>query len=133
MNRTHIEHIGLAVNNLEVSISYWEKVFDLKCSSITVLPNQQSRTAFFQFEQTRIQLIEGSAHESPIGQFIEKNDVGILQMVVAGKTSENSSYVTEAIVIKLIDEQSCRDAVNMFNDILYPKLAFGIQDALCEN
>jgi methylmalonyl-CoA/ethylmalonyl-CoA epimerase len=133
MNLTHIEHIGIAVNNLEVSISYWEKVFNVKCSAIAVLSKQQVKTAFFQVGQARIELIESTALESPIRQFIYKDDEGILQMVFEGKKSENSSSVTKAIVIQLIDEQSCKDAVNMFNEILYPELTFNAMIGLCEN
>jgi len=47
MNLSHIEHIGIAVKSLEMSIPYWEKVFELKCYAVEELADQRETTAFF--------------------------------------------------------------------------------------
>ena len=133
MNLTHIEHIGIAVKNLENSISYWEKVLGLKCSAIEIIPEQESRSAFFQVGQTRIELFERTASEYQIGQCIEKNDEGNQYIEFAANYRENPSHVTETIKLLLLDEQSCIDAVEMSFDVFHPKLTYGSLTRLSEN
>lgn len=72
MNLSHIEHIGIAVKSLENSIPYWEKIFGLKCYSIEEVAEQKVKTAFFKVGQTKIELLESTDPEGPIGKFIEK-------------------------------------------------------------
>ena len=54
MNLTHIEHIGIAVANMEEAIAYYEGVLGLKCYKIEEVADQKVKTAFFQIGQTKI-------------------------------------------------------------------------------
>lgn len=76
MNLSHIEHIGIAVKSLEESIPYWENVFGLKCYSVEEVTEQKVKTAFFKIGQTKIELLESTAPDGPIGKFIEKKRRG---------------------------------------------------------
>ena len=77
MELTHIEHIGIAVKNLEESIKYYEDVLGLKCYSVEEVTDQKVKTAFFKVGQTKIELLESTDPEGPIGKFIEKKGEGI--------------------------------------------------------
>ena len=57
MNISHIEHIGIAVNNLEESIKYYEDVLGMKCYSIEEVVDQKVKTAFFLVGNTKIELL----------------------------------------------------------------------------
>ncbi len=72
MELSHIEHIGIAVKNLDESIKYYENVLGLKCYSIEEVADQKVKTAFFKIGQTKIELLESTSPEGPIGKFIEK-------------------------------------------------------------
>lgn len=72
MELTHIEHIGIAVKNLDESIKYYEEVLGLKCYSIEEVADQKVKTAFFKVGQTKLELLESTDPEGPIGKFIEK-------------------------------------------------------------
>ncbi|MFI5237099.1 MAG: VOC family protein, partial [Ignavibacteriales bacterium] len=48
MNLTHIEHIGIAVKNLDATIRFYEEVLNLKCYAVEEVADQKVRTAFFQ-------------------------------------------------------------------------------------
>ncbi|MDE6109736.1 MAG: VOC family protein, partial [Muribaculaceae bacterium] len=73
MEISHIEHIGIAVPSLDEAIPFYEKMLGLKCFAIEEVADQKVRTAFFRVGQTKIELLEGTAPESAICKFIEKN------------------------------------------------------------
>ena len=58
MKVSHIEHLGIAVKNLEEAIPYWENVLGLKCYAIEEVADQKVKTAFFKIGQTKIELNE---------------------------------------------------------------------------
>lgn len=133
MNISHIEHIGIAVKNLEESIQYWEKVFGLKCYAIEEVKDQKVKTAFFMVGQTKIELLESTDPEGPIGKFIEKKGEGIHHMAFAVKDLENALAETEANGIQLIDKQPRKGAEGLHIGFLHPKSTFGVLTELCED
>ena len=87
MNISHIEHIGIAVDNLEESIKYYEEVLGMKCYSIEEVVDQKVKTAFFLVGNTKIELLESTSPEGPIGKFIEKKGQGIHHIAFAVKNA----------------------------------------------
>lgn len=133
MNISHIEHIGIAVKNLEESILYWEKVFGLKCYAVEEVKDQKVKTAFFKVGQTKIELLESTDPEGPIGMFIEKRGEGIHHMAFAVKDLENALIETEAKGIRLIDKEPRKGAEGLHIGFLHPKSTFGVLTELCED
>ena len=91
MKPTHIEHIGIAVKSLEEAIPFYEKVLGLECYAIEEVKDQKVKTAFFIVGQTKIELLESTDPEGPIGKFIEKRGEGIHHLAFA------QPNVTEAL------------------------------------
>jgi methylmalonyl-CoA/ethylmalonyl-CoA epimerase len=133
MNLTHIEHIGIAVKDLNESISYWEKVFGLKCYAVEEVKEQRVKTAFFMIGQTKIELLESTDPEGPIGKFIEKKGEGVHHLAFAVKGIEDALAETEANGIQLIDKTPRKGAEGMDIAFLHPKSTFGVLTELCEN
>jgi methylmalonyl-CoA/ethylmalonyl-CoA epimerase len=133
MNLSHIEHIGIAVKSLEDSISYWENIFGLKCYAIEEVADQRVRTAFFMVGQTKIELLESTDPEGPIGKFIEKKGEGIHHIAFAVGDIENALLEAEGKGIQLIDKQSRKGAEGLSIGFLHPKSTFGVLTELCEN
>lgn len=133
MNLSHIEHIGIAVKSLDISIPYWEKVFGLKCYAVEEVTAQRVKTAFFMVGQTKIELLESTDPEGPIGKFLEKKGEGIHHIAFAVKDIENALAETQANGIQLIDKQSRKGAEGMSIGFLHPKSTFGVLTELCEN
>ena len=77
MELTKIEHIGIAVKNLEESVKFYENVLGLKCYAIEIVEDQQVRTAFFQIGDSKIELLESTQPDGPVAKFIEKRGEGI--------------------------------------------------------
>ena len=132
MNLTHIEHIGIAVKNLDESIKFYEDVFGLKCYAIEEVADQKVKTAFFQIGQTKIELLESTDPEGPIGKFIEKRGEGIHHIAFAAKKLEESLIQLKEKGIKLIDEKPRKGAEGLNIAFLHPKFTFGVLTELCE-
>lgn len=133
MNLSHIEHIGIAVKNLEESIAYWEKVFGLKCYAIEEVPEQKVKTAFFKLGDTKIELLESTDPEGPVGKFIENKGEGVHHIAFAVKDIEKALMETGANGIRLIDKTPRMGAEKMSIGFLHPKSTFGVLTELCEN
>lgn len=133
MNLSHIEHIGIAVKNLEESIPYWEKIFGLKCYSIEEVADQKVKTAFFKVGQTKIELLESTDPEGPIGKFIEKKGEGVHHIAFAVKGLENALAEAEANGIQLIDKTPRKGAEGLHIAFLHPKSTYGVLTELCED
>jgi methylmalonyl-CoA/ethylmalonyl-CoA epimerase len=90
MKISHIEHIGIAVKSLEESIPYYEKVLGLKCYAIEEVKDQKVKTAFFRVGDTKLELLESTDPEGPIGKFIEKKGEGMHHIAFAVKNIEEA-------------------------------------------
>jgi len=132
METTHIEHIGIAVRNLEESIKFYEDTFGLKCYAIEEVKDQKVRTAFFKVGQTKIELLESTEPDGPIGKFIEKRGEGVHHIAFAVKNIESALIETEKKGIQLIDKQPRKGAEGLEIAFLHPKSTFGVLIELCE-
>ena len=133
MKPSHIEHIGIAVSNLEASIDFYEKVFGLKCYNIEEVPEQKVRTAFFMVGQTKIELLESTDPEGPIGKFIEKKGEGIHHIAFAVSNIEEQLKHAEEQGIKLIDSTPRKGAEGLDIAFLHPKSTSGVLIEICED
>lgn len=132
MNITHIEHIGIAVKSLDVAIKYYEDVLGLKCYSVEEVADQKVKTAFFMVGQTKIELLESTSADGPIGKFITKKGEGIHHIAFAIKDLQNSLDEVKSKNILLIDEKPKKGAEGLNIAFLNPKSTFGVLTELCE-
>jgi methylmalonyl-CoA/ethylmalonyl-CoA epimerase len=133
MNLSHIEHIGIAVKNMDEAIKFYEEALGLKCYAIEEVTDQKVKTAFFQIGQTKIELLESTTPEGPIGKFIEKRGEGIHHIAFAANGLESSLEELKSKGIKLIDENPRRGAEGLNIAFLHPKATFGVLTELCEH
>ena len=132
METTHIEHIGIAVRNLEESIKFYEDTFGLKCYAIEEVKDQKVRTAFFKVGQTKIELLESIEPEGPIGKFIEKRGEGVHHIAFAVNNIELALTEIEKKGIQVIDKQPRNGVEELEIAFLHPKSTFGVLIELCE-
>ena len=133
MEITHIEHIGIAVKNLEESIKYYETVLGLKCYAIEEVKDQKVKTAFFMVGQTKIELLESTEPDGPIGKYIEKKGEGIHHLAFATKNLSESLQEVESRGVQLIDKQPRLGAEGLSIAFLHPKSTGGVLTELCEH
>lgn len=133
MNLSHIEHIGIAVKSLEESIPYYENVLGLECYAIEEVPDQKVKTAFFKVGDTKIELLESTDPEGPIGKFIEKRGQGIHHLAFAVNNIEDALSEAADKGVSLIDKVPRRGAEGLDIGFLHPKSTFGVLTEFCED
>lgn len=133
MKPTHIEHIGIAVKDLQTSIRFYEDILGLKCYALEEVVDQKVKTAFFMIGQTKIELLESTDPEGPIGKFIEKKGEGIHHMAFAVDGLAECLPEIEAKGIQLIDKTPRKGAEGLNIAFLHPKSTGGVLTELCED
>ena len=134
MKLSHIEHIGIAVKSLESAIPFFEQFLGLKCYAIEEVADQRVKTAFFKIGQTKIELLESTDPEGPIGKFIEKKGEGIHHIAFATEDGIQKSLDELAVKgVQLIDKAPRKGAEGLNIAFLHPKSTVGVLTELCED
>jgi methylmalonyl-CoA/ethylmalonyl-CoA epimerase len=131
MKPSHIEHIGIAVRDLEAAIRFYEEVLLLECYAIEEVADQNVRTAFFRIGETKIELLQSTDPEGPVGKFIEKRGEGLHHIAFA---VEDASYALMAAGekgVRLIDQTARKGAEGLEIGFLHPGSTFGVLTELC--
>ena len=131
MNISHIEHIGIAVENLDEAIKYYENVLGMKCYSIEEVVDQKVKTAFFLVGDTKIELLESTSPDGPIGKYIAKKGQGIHHIAFAVNSTNTALKQAEERGVKLIDKVSRKGAEGLNIGFLHPKSTLGVLTELC--
>jgi methylmalonyl-CoA/ethylmalonyl-CoA epimerase len=121
-----IEHIGIAVKNLEVSIPLFEKLLNTSCYKTESVETEKVNTAFFKTGESQIELLEAVNPESVINKFIEKKGEGLhhIAFEVEVIDVEMKRLVSEGFT--LINEKPKEGADNKLVCFLHPKDTNGV-------
>lgn len=127
-----IEHIGIAVKDLDFSCDLYEKLLNTACYKKEAVLSEGVNTAFFQVGPNKIELLSASSPESPIAKFLEKKGEGIHHIafdvediLVEMERLKNDGFV-------LLNEQPKRGADNKLVCFLHPKGTNGVLVELCQ-
>ncbi len=131
MEISHIEHIGIAVENLEEAVAFYEKVYGLSCYAIEEVADQKVRTAFFRVGQTKIELLESTDPEGPIGKFIATRGQGIHHLAFC--VDSVAGALAEAVEkgVRIIDKEPRKGAEGLRIGFMHPKSTFGVLTEFC--
>ena len=131
MNVSHIEHIGIAVVSLDTAIPYYETLLGTKCYATEVVADQKVKTAFFKVGQTKIELLESTDPEGPIGKFLEKKGPGVHHLAFAVDNVNAALEQASEAGIQLIDKLARKGAEGLNIGFLHPKSTLGVLTELC--
>ena len=133
MKPSHIEHIGIAVSNLEEAIRYYEQVLGLECYAVEEVKDQKVRTAFFKVGETKIELLESTEADGPVGKFIDKRGQGVHHIAFAMEDTDQALKEAEAKGVQLIDKTSRKGAEGLKIGFLHPRSTFGVLTEFCSH
>ncbi len=131
MKINFIDHIGIAVKDLNESIPLFEKLLGTNCYAIEEVEDQFVKTAFFMVGQTKIELLESTDPEGPISGFIEKRGEGIHHIAFAVNDVEDTLNSAKINGIRLIDRKARKGAENMNIGFLNPRSTHGVLIEFC--
>ncbi len=132
MKAKQIEHIGIAVRNLEEATKFYTEVLGLQCYAVEEVEDQKVKTAFFKLGDTKIELLESTDEDGPISKFIEKKGEGIHHIAFAVENIGNALSEAKEKGIRLIDEEPRMGAEGLHIGFLHPKSTMGVLTELCE-
>jgi methylmalonyl-CoA/ethylmalonyl-CoA epimerase len=127
-----IEHIGIAVNDLDSAILVYEKLFGAPSYKQEEVTSEGVKTAFFKNGPNKIELLEATNLESPIAKFIAKKGEGIHHIAfdVDDIVAEITRLKSEGFII--LNEVPKKGADNKLVAFLHPKSTNGVLIELCQ-
>ena len=127
-----IEHIGIAVKDLDASNQLFEKLLGAPHYKIEEVVTEGVRTSFFKTGPNKIELLEATNEDSPIAKFLEKNGEGIhhIAFAVTDIRKEIERLKNEGFTV--LNEEPKKGADNKLVAFLHPKTTNGVLVELCQ-
>ena len=127
-----IEHIGIAVNNLQDAIETYEKLLGTVCCKQEEVASEGVKTAFFQVGESKIELLQATNDNSPIAKFITKKGEGIHHIAFDVTDINASMNELSQNGFHLLNEHPKSGADNKLVAFLHPKSSNGVLVELCQ-
>jgi len=127
-----IDHIGIAVSNLDEAVKLYKDVLGLELHGTEVIEEQKVKVAFLPVGDSEVELLESTSPEGPIAKFIENKGQGIQHVAFRVDDIEAALEEMKAKGIRLIDEKPRYGAGGARIAFLHPKGTNGVLIELCE-
>ncbi|MDF2949165.1 MAG: mce [Sedimentibacter sp.] len=127
-----VDHIGIAVKDLEESLKFYEAALGLKAVGTEVVAEQKVRVAFLPTGDSEIELLEATSEDSPIAKFIEKNGEGVQHIAYRVESVEAAIEEMKEKGIRMIDEKPRYGAGGAKIAFCHPKSTGGVLIELCQ-
>lgn len=127
-----IEHIGIAIDNMDQAIITYEKLLNTKCYKVEEVKSENVKTAFFKLGDSKIELLEATDPESPIAKYIAKRGKGMHHIAFDVEDIEAEIKRLEDLGFQLIQKSPKDGADNKSIAFLHPKSTEGTLVELCQ-
>ena len=127
-----IEHIGVAVRSLSLSIPLFEKLLGTPCYKTESVLSEKVNTAFFKTGESKIELLESMEPDGVISNFVEKNGEGMHHIAFEVDDLQAEIERLKAEGFKFINEEPKRGADNKMVCFLHPKTTNGMLVEICQ-
>ena len=132
MNFKKVDHIGIAVKNLDEAVSFYEDVLGIKKTAVEEVGDQKVRVAFLPCGDSEVELLESTDPDGPIARFIEKSGEGIQHIAIIVDNIDDALAELKERGIRLIDETPRYGAGGARIAFIHPKATNGTLLELCE-
>lgn len=128
----HIDHIGIAVKDLESAIATWEKLLDRKCYKRETVESQKVETAFFRTGESKVELLGATEADSVIAAYLEKHGEGMhhVALEVGDIDAEMARLAEEGFTVL---GEPAPGADGKLVTFLHPKGNSGVLVELCQS
>ena len=127
-----IEHIGIAVDDIDKSNALFSKIFGKDNFKSEVVESEGVVTSFFKIGDSKIELVTATNSESPIAKYLEKNSAGMHHIAFDVDDIEKEMMRLKSEGIRLLNEIPKKGADNKLICFLHPKDTNGVLIELCQ-
>ena len=128
----YIDHVGVAVKDIEAVLAFFNKVFDVPDAEIVLMEDQGVRATLIEVGQTRLELLEPTGSESGVGRFIERRGEGLHHLAFNVTDISGKLQTLQTLGVDLID-QTPREGLSGTIAFVHPRSVFGILTELVES
>lgn len=121
MKALKVDHIGIAVSNLDEAVKVYTEVLGLELAGTEVVEEQKVRVAFLPVGDTEVELLESTSPDGPIAKFIEKNGEGIQHIAFKVENIEEAIQAMKDKGLKMIDDSPRYGAGGAKIAFMHPK------------
>jgi len=132
MKCINVDHIGIAVNNIEEAAKFYEEILGIKSTGVEEVKEQKVLVKFLPCGDCEIELLEGTSEDSPVSSFIEKKGEGIHHLAVRVDDIDAALAELKEKGVRLIDETARYGAGGARIAFVHPKATNGVLFELCE-
>ena len=127
----YVDHVGIAVRDLEIALELFQEVFQIPHGEITELPEQGVRAALLQAGQTRLELLQPLSADSPIGRFLESRGEGLHHLAFHVENIAEKLELLSARGLELVD-RTPRPGLSGIIAFVHPRSVHGILTELVQ-
>jgi LAO/AO transport system kinase len=121
-----IQHLGVAVSSIDNALGFWRDALGLDVSEVETVEDQGVRVAMLPIGESRIELLEATGAETPVGKFLSKRGAGIHHICIEVADIAGTLARLKAASIRLIDEEPRRGAGGMLVAFVHPASTGGV-------
>ena len=128
----NIEHIGIAVHDIEASNKVFTKIFGEESYKSESVQSESVITSFFQVGQSKIELVAATNQDSPIAKYLAKNREGMHHIAFDVVDIKSEMKRLQSLGIRTLNDQPKQGADNKLICFLHPKDTNGVLIELCQ-
>jgi methylmalonyl-CoA/ethylmalonyl-CoA epimerase len=126
-----IDHIAIAVNSVDEALKDYQSVLNIDRLEFEVVPNEKVKVAMLELEDTRIELMEPTSHDSPIKKFLNERGEGIHHIAITADDIEKDVAKASAKGMKMLGGLRSGSYGRRIT-FIHPKSLHGVLTELCE-
>lgn len=127
-----VDHIGVAVKNLEETLKFYQDVLGLDLHGTEIVEEQKVKVAFLPVGDTEVELLESTEEDGPIAKYIEKKGEGMQHLAFRVDNIERAIEEMKSKGVRMIDETPRYGAGGAKIAFCHPKSTHGVLVELCE-
>ncbi len=127
-----LDHVGIAVKNLDETLEFYQNVLGLDLAETEIVEEQKVKVAFLPIGDTEVELLESTADDGPIAKYIERNGEGVQHLAFLVENIEEAIAEMQEKGMRMIDEMPRYGAGGAKIAFMHPKSSYRVLVELCE-
>ena len=128
----HIDHVAIAVKDINAALEFFQTVFDAPPAEISVMPEHGVKATLIQIGQTRLEILEALDPGNAVGRFVQNKGEGLHHLALNVSGLQDKLNLLNARGLQLIDKEP-REGLSGSVAFIHPRSVFGVLTELVEN